>query len=559
MKRRLLVAAAIGGVALAPGCGNSGRAGSGAGPAPSPPQNRFVDRTEASGLGAFQRVDGGSGRKFFPEQMGSGVALLDYDGDGWLDVYFCSGAALLGYKGPAGSNRLFRNRGNGTFEDVTTRAGVASGRYCTGVATGDFDNDGDVDLYLCVFGPNQLYRNNGDGTFTDITPTAGVGDPRLSASAAWGDYDSDGKLDLYVANYVKYDIRRDRWCSKFPGQKSFCGPNLYDAEEDTLYHNNGDGTFTDVSVKAGVRSRRANGLGVIWLDYDADGRQDLFVANDQTPNLLWRNNGDGTFRDIALDAGVAFGEEGNARAGMGVDAGDYNNDGREDLVVTNFSEESNALYQNEGGTFRDVAMATGMGPGTLMFLGFGTGFLDYDRDGWLDLFFANGHVLDDIETYSDSVTWAQPSQLFRNRGDGALEDVSASTAVAEGRRVARGAAFGDVDNDGRTDVVVSTMRGAPWYLHNECAPSAHWLGLDLRPAAGSNVQAIGATVRLSAGGLRQRRDVRANASYGSSNDTRPLFGLGTARRVDEVEIRWPGGKVTKIKEPLLDRYLRVEE
>jgi hypothetical protein len=535
---------------------------------------RFTDVTAASGLGSFVHTDGSSGRRFFVEQIGSGCAFLDYDNDGWQDVYFCNGAPLPGYRGPRPRNALFHNNRDGTFNDATQVAGVGCGRYAIGCAAGDYDNDGFLDLYVCCFGPNVLYHNNGDGTFTDVTRRAGVGDPRFSSSAAWGDYDGDGFLDLYVANYVKYRLDRDLWCSKFAGHKSYCGPTLYPAEVDTLYHNNGDGTFSDVSEAAGVRAHAANGLAVLWVDADEDGRPDIFVADDQTPNLLWHNEGGGRFTEVATEMGVAYGELGNAQAGMGVDAGDYDNDGRVDLVVTNFSEETNSLFHNEGAfgdgatdrpvsspRFRDVSFPEGIGAATLLYLGFGTGFLDYDRDGWLDLFFANGHVMDDIEKYSDVVTWAQPNQLFRNRGTapGArFEDVSLATGVGGRRAVSRGAAFGDFNNDGRTDILVSTLRGPPLLLRNDCAPNAHWLRVRLRPAWG-NPQAVGATVTLTAGGLTQRRDIRTGGSYASSSDLRPLFGLGNATRVDLLRVRWPSGRATELRGVDVDREVVVEE
>lgn len=550
------------GLAGAPGCrpnpGNSTPSALGSGTPSGSGGHAFRNIAEESGLASFRHADGGSGRKFFVEQMGSGCALFDFDGDGKQDVYLASGSALPGYKGEAPGNRLFRNLGENRFEDVTEHAGVKCGKYATGVAVADYDNDGDMDLYVCCFGPNVLYRNNGDGTFTDVTNQAKVADPRLSSSAAWGDYNGDGKLDLFVANYVKYDLKKDRWCSKFPGHKSFCGPNLYDPELSILYRNNGDGSFTDVSKESGIASAEGNGFGVVWLDYNEDGRQDIFVANDQSPNHLWHNNGDGTFREVAAELGVAFGEEGNARAGMGVDVGDYDNDGHPDLMVTNFSEESNALYRNESGSFRDVAMASGMGSATLMYLGFGTAFLDYDRDGWLDLFFANGHVLDDIAMYSDSVKWEQPMQLFRNRSNGTFEEVSQSSGVGEGSYVGRGAAFGDLDNDGRTDILVNVLQNKPILLHNEAAPNAHWLGLDLKAAWG-NPHAIGATVTVTTGGLKQKRYVRTAGSFESSNDVRPLFGLGNANSVDELRIDWPSGQTTALQRPKIDGYLRVEE
>jgi hypothetical protein len=543
---------------LLTGC--SAKANAPVNPAPRAPaaSGRFVEVAEKSGIAGFQHTDGSSGRKFFVEQMGGGVALLDYDGDGWLDIYLCSGAALPGYKGPAPSNRLYRNRQDGTFEDVTARSGTGWGRYSIGAAAGDYDNDGRPDLYVCGFGRNALFHNKGDGTFEDVAPAMGLAGGRLSSSAAWGDYDADGFLDLYVCNYVKYRLDEDLWCSKFAGHKSYCGPNLYEPEQHFLFHNDAGRGFTDVSKTAGIAAKKGNGLGCVWLDYDDDGDSDLFVANDQSPNFLWRNNGNDTFTERAIDLGVAYGEQGNTQAGMGSDAGDYDNDGRLDLLVTNFSEESNSLYHNQGASFRESSFASGMGARTLMYLGFGSGFLDYDRDGLLDLFFANGHVLDDIDKYSDSVTWKQSNQLFRNLGRGRFEETSDPMGVSEGKQVSRGAAFGDLFNDGHTDVVVNVLRGRPLLLKNEAAPEASWLELDLHAAWG-NPQAIGAKVRLTAGGVTQRRDVKTCGSYASSNDPRPYFGLGTARTVDRIEIRWPSGQVTTKEGPPVNQILRIDE
>ncbi len=529
--------------------------------APSIPaeSGRFRNVASESGIGGFQHVDGGSGRKFFLEQVGAGVAIFDYDGDGWQDVYLCSGIALPGYAGPPGQNRLFRNKQDGTFEDVTDSAGVACRKYAIGAAAADYDNDGRIDLYVTCFGGNVLYRNLGEGKFEDITLKARVGGgKRLSSSAAWGDYDGDGYLDLFVCNYVKYRLEEDLWCGKIAGHKSYCGPNLYEPDSAILFHNNRDGTFTDVSDTSGIGKQAANGLGVVWLDYDDDGDQDIFVADDQTPNRLWRNNGNGTFTDVALAMGVAVGERGNAQAGMGVDSGDFDNDGDLDILVTNFSEETNALYLNEGAAFRDISFPSGMGAATLMYLGFGTGFLDYDSDGLLDMFFANGHVLDDIETYSDAVTWKQSNQLFRNIGDRRFEEVSAASGISEGKRVSRGAAFGDLFNRGRTDIVVNVLREQPLVLRNETAPDSHWISLDLRASKG-NPQAIGAKVWLNAGGITQRRDIKSAGSYASSNDPRPLFGLGKNKTIDSVRIRWPGGRESEIKTPQVDQILRVDE
>ena len=513
---------------------------------------------QTSGIAAFQHTDGSSGRKFFVEQMGGGVAIFDYDGDGWPDIYLCSGAPLPGYKGPRPQNRLFRNRHDGTFEDVTEKAGVACGKYCIGVAVGDYDNDGHLDLYVTGFGGNTLYHNNGNGTFTEVTTAAGVGSGRLSSSAAWVDTDGDGYLDLFVCNYVHYKTSDDLWCSKFAGQKSYCGPNLYQPEHATLYHNNHNGTFTDVSARAGILKKAGNGLGVVCFDADEDGRPDIFVANDQSPNHLWRNNGDGTFTEAAAEMGLAFGEQGNAQAGMGVDVGDFDNDEHLDLLLSTFSEEPRSLYHHEGVNFRDVSFASGVGAPTLMYLGFGTGFIDYDRDGWLDLFFANGHVLDDIAHYSDSVSWEQPNQLFHNKKDGNFEEVSQTIGIGQERRVSRGAAFGDLFNDGHTDIVVNVLRGKPLLLRNRCGAANHWLELDLHTTVG-NPTALGADIRLTAGGKTQRRYVHTCGSYASSNDPRPLFGLGASTRVDELKIRWPDGQTTVLKNPAIDQILHIEE
>lgn len=542
--------------AVTAGCGSGGRASDDA-VAPAVERGGFTDIAEQAGVGSFVHTDGGSGRKYFVEQMGGGVGVLDYDGDGLKDLFFASGAPLPGFKGKHPGSRLFRNVGAGRFVDVTAEAIGEVSDYVIGVAVADYDGDGDDDLYLTCFGPNRLLRNDG-GRFTDVTAAAGVGDPRLSSSAAWGDFDGDGDLDLYVANYAKYRLEDDLWCSKFEGHKSYCGPTLYDAEVDTLYRNEGSGRFTDVSDASGIRKSARTGLGVIWLDYNDDGRQDIFVANDQTANLLWRNDGSGRFTDQAMEMNVAFGEEGTARAGMGIDAADYDNDGDFEVVITNFSEESNSLFRWEESSFRDVSFPAGIGAATLMYLGFGTGFLDYDRDGWLDLFFANGHVLDDIEKYSDAVTWKQPSQLFRNQGDGSFADVSSDAGIAANRQTARGAAFVDWDNDGRTDIAVSVLRGKPMLLHNQAAPGARWLGVELKGLA-PNTRAIGAVVTLESGGITQKRVCRVNHSYLSSSDPRMVFGLGQASRPEKLRVRWPSGAESVIERPETGAYVTVEE
>ncbi|MGV3723947.1 MAG: CRTAC1 family protein [Actinomycetota bacterium] len=544
-------------IGLPGGCGGSRQASQSQPPEASGPT--YVNAAGRSGLNAFVHSDGSCGRHYFPEQMGAGVALFDYDGDGWLDLFFANGRPLPGYKGSPLRNALFRNQRDGSFEDVTERAGLAGGdHYCIGAAAADFDNDGHVDLFVTAMGPDLLYRNRGDGTFEDVTARAGVGDPRLGSSAAWGDYNGDGFLDLYVANYVQYRLETDLYCaSKIPGKRTYCGPSIYQPERHTLYRNNGDGAFTDVT-SAALGSPRGNGLGVIWTDYNDDGKQDLFVANDLWPNFLYKNLGNGKFQEIAKEVGVAYGEDGERRAGMGVDAGDYDNDGRLDLVVTNFSEEPNALYHNEGSLFRDLAVASGMGSATFRYLGFGAGFLDYDLDGRQDLFFANGHVLDDIGALSDAVSWKQTSQLFRNAGGGRFQETSAASGIAEGLRVARGAAFGDLENRGRTDIVVSAIRESPTHFRYTAPTRAHWIELELRAATG-NPQAIGAKVWLKAAGVTQQREVRAGSSYASTSDPRLLFGLGAAGAVEELRIRWPNGETTLHPGLAVDRIHQIRQ
>jgi hypothetical protein len=539
----------------------------------------FTDATRESGLTEFVHSDGSCWRKFFVEQMGAGSAFFDYNNDGWLDVYLCNGAPLPGWRIGESANRringsahqshqlanaLFHNNHDGTFTDVTEKAGVGgfvNGKkaYSIGCAVGDYDNDGCLDLYVTNYGPDVLYHNNGDGTFNDVTTKAGVGDPRLGSSATFFDYDHDGFLDLYVCNYVKWQLDKDLFCFQFKGHKSYCGPNLYKPEVNTLYHNNGDGTFTDVSEKAGIRQKSHNSLGVVVLDYNSDGWEDLFVADDQTPNMLWRNNKNSTFTEVGLDVGAAFGEDGRSRAGMGVDVGDYDNDGKMDIIVTNFSEEPNTLYKNEGGTFVDVSYAAGIGQPSLNNLGFGCGFLDFDRDGWLDVFVANGHVMDDIEMYSDVAKWKQPKQLLRNKGNGTYEEIKEKVVSALQRKaVSRGVAFGDYDNDGDTDILVCNLRESPLLLRNDSPPRGCYLQLNLKASWG-NPQAIGSTVTVKTGSLTQRRDVRTCGSYASSNDVRPLFGLGKAERVDEVRVRWTSGRETVLHDVKADQLLQVKE
>jgi len=527
----------------------------------------FVDRTAAAGL-AFRSTYGGAETStYILETTGTGVAFLDYDRDGRLDVFFANGTTLEGFpEGQGPRCALYHNNGDGTFTDVTVAAGVARSGWGQGVAVGDYDNDGWPDLYLTFFGRNVLLRNKGDGTFADVTDAAGVGAGGWSTSAAFADYDNDGRLDLYVARYVDFDLK----AAARPGEKKncfyhgfpvMCGPRGLAGARDVLFHNNGDGTFADVTVRAGDLDReRYRGLGVVWGDYDDDGWPDLFVANDAHPNLLYHNNRNGTFTEVAFAAGVAFDEDGRERAGMGVDFGDYDNDGRLDLVVTNFYGEPHSLYLNQGhGTFRETTWPSGIGPGTMRALGWGTGFVDFDNDGSTDLFFVNGHVYPEVDRQKLDETYAEQSLVFRNKGDGTFADVTGSAGEALAPRwVGRGAAFGDYDDDGRVDVVISTVNGRAVLLRNESPPSNHWLTVKLVGRRG-NRDAIGARVKVRAGVRTLTREVHGGGSYLSQSDLRVHFGLGSVAPVPSLEVRWPGGAVERFSEVAADQILTIEE
>jgi enediyne biosynthesis protein E4 len=533
----------------------------------------FADATAVSGLGAFRHRSGSAEKTSIIDTPGSGVALLDYDGDGWLDVYLLNGATIAALEGqePPPRAALFRNNRDGTFADVTTKAGVANERWGFGVAAADYDNDGRTDLYVANYGANRLYRNNGDGTFSDVAPAAGVTLGGWSAGPTWGDYDRDGRLDLFVAGYVKYDIDHPPesgaagvapMSCQFHGVPVFCGPRGLPGEGDHLFRNNGDGTFTDVSVTAGVADpRRYYGFASVFVDLDDDGWVDLAVANDSVPNHLYRNRRDGTFEDVSYMSGFAFNGDGREQAGMGLGAGDYDGDGRVDLYVTNFSDDYNTLYRNEGDTsFSDVTFAAGVGLPTLPFLGWGTGFLDFDNDGRLDIAAVNGHVFRHVEKQDWGSTWAQRPQLFRNVDGRRFEEVPPATGSGLAAVIpARGAAFGDLFNAGRIDVVVNNIDVAPTLLRNVADTAHHWIALRLVGGAKSPRDAIGATVFLTAGGVRQRRDVTSGGSYSSSSDPRVHFGLGAAAEVEAVEIRWPSGEKETIAVSGVDRIVTIVE
>ncbi|MCZ6677570.1 MAG: CRTAC1 family protein [Candidatus Poribacteria bacterium] len=501
----------------------------------------FVAITKQAGI-HFKHHDGRSGDRYFIEPLGAGAAFLDYDNDGFQDIYFVNGADLPGTTSEVlPQNALYRNKGDGTFIDVTEAAGVGDTGYGIGCAVGDYDNDGFRDLYVTNFGANVFYHNNGDGTFTNVTAQTGTGDARWGTSCAFADYDNDGFLDLYVTNYVKYTIASDQVCTN-KGVRVYCDPRIYAGERDILYHNNGDGTFTDVTKAAGFSTATGRGLAAAFGDYDDDGDVDLYIANDADPNFLYRNNGDGTFTDVSLIAGVGLSEDGEAENGMGVDFGDYNNDGRLDLIVTNFQGQTNTLYRNDGGgLFSDLSYASGLGAISLPYLAWGANFFDYDSDGYQDLFIANGHLHDNVQAFDPLGFYEQPNLLFRNCRDGTFDEVGAHAGQGlDLEKVSRGVAFADYDNDGDLDLLVTNLNDAPDLLQNNGGNQGTWLTLRL-VGTRSNRDAIGARVTVKTQNITQIREIRSGSSYLSQSDMRLHFGLGGYQQADRIEIRWPSG------------------
>ena len=521
---------------------------------------QFVDVSEEAGI-RFMHTTGASGRYYYVETTGGpGVAFFDYDNDGDLDAYLVNGADLPGVtpERPP-TNVLYRNNGDGTFTDVTESAGVGDTGYGMGCAVADYDNDGDRDLYVTNFGPNVFYRNNGDGTFTDVTESAGVGDSLWGASCAFADYDDDGYVDLYVANYVAFSLDQNEVCT-YGGIRSYCHPGTYPGVSDVLYHNDGDGTFTDVTEEAGVYDPGGKGLGVVFGDYDDDGDVDLYVANDETPNFLYCNNGDGVFTEVGFLAGVACSENGEMESGMGTDFGDYDNDGDLDLFVNNYSFETSTLYRNDGdGFFADATVAAGLGDITLLPLVFGTDFFDYDHDGDLDLFLAAGHILDNVQLIKGEIlSFAQKNLLFRNDG-GRYTDVSEQSGPGFAlEKVSRSSAVGDYDNDGDLDILVGNCGGTATLLRNEGGNRNNYLMLHLLGTT-SNRDGIGARITVTSESLSQVEEVRSGSGYASCNDLRVHFGLGKRRKADRIEIRWPSGYVQDLRDVPVNRVIVVRE
>ncbi|MPY89448.1 MAG: hypothetical protein GEU99_16165 [Luteitalea sp.] len=505
-------------------------------------QIRFVNVAADWGID-FTHENGASPDKIMVETFGSGVAAFDYDNDGWVDLFFANGANLS--KGtPSPGNVLYRNTGNRRFVDVTRQAGVAgNGRFATGVAVGDIDNDGFLDLYVGGYGGGLLYRNNGDGSFTNVTTRAGVAGEGWISSAGFFDFNRDGHLDLYVARYLDYDVRRDPYCGyRKEGYRMYCDPRNFDGVPDLLYRNSGDGTFVDVSAAAGIANPAGKGLGVAFGDVNNDGWPDIYVANDLLRNFLYVNNGDGTFTDATYAAGVGYDENGKPQAGMGAEIADYDGDGRLDIFVTNFSEELNELYRNAGDlVFEDTTRAAGL-ESAWRYLGFGTKLFDANNDGTLDIHVTNGHVIDNIARYSPTLSYKQTDQLFLNRGGGRFLDASAEAGPAfRIEHVGRGSAVADLDNDGHLDIVVANAGAAPIVMHNDGRTRQHWLRVVARGKV-SNRFGVGARVAVESGGRAQVREIGAAGSYLSASDLRLHVGLGRNESVDRLIIQWSSGR-----------------
>lgn len=518
-------------------------------PSPTPPRPsgpiEFTDVTARAGI-RFKHNSGAFGKKYLPETIGSGCAFLDYDNDGWQDILLVNSMNWPEKKGAKSFIALYHNNKDGTFTNVTGEARLGIEMYGIGAAIGDYDNDGNSDIYITCVGPNHLFRNLGNGKFADVTTRAGVGDPGFSTSAAWLDYDNDGKLDLFVGNYVEWSVEKDIHCTLDNKNKSYCTPQTYKGQSSTLYHNRGNGTFENVTQKAGVNDPSSKSLGVALLDYDTDGWLDIFVANDTEPNKLYHNNRNGTFTDEGVAAGVAFGAAGTARAGMGVDAADYDGSGRPSVIIGNFTNESMALYHNDGsGLFTDEAATSGIGKLSAQSLTFATFFFDYDLDGLLDIFAANGHVSDDIAVVQPNVKYAQAPHVFRNKGKKKFEEVTAKLGRAMQRAVVgRGAAYGDFDNDGDLDLLITTNNGPARLLRNDNANQNDLLRIKL-VGAKSNRDGVGARVSVKTSkGSKQEQVVRTGSSYASQSELPLVFGLG---KPDDqlsmtVDIVWPRGQ-----------------
>ena len=533
------------------------------------PSVQFADVTSEAGI-LFQHTNGASGRKYLPESNGSGALFFDYDNDDDLDLYIVNGADFPGYQSEIEpTNTLYRNEGDGTFTDVTSSAGVGDTGFGQGCAAADYDNDGDQDIYVTNFGANVLYQNNGDGTFTDVTDIAGVGDTLWGTSCAFADYDNDGDLDLYVVNYLLLTVENHKECT-VAGYPIYCRLTHYDGAADILYRNNGEmmdqgPTFTNVTRSAGVFNPDGKGLGVVFCDYDNDGDQDIYVANDMVRNFLYRNEGNGTFKDVSFLTGSGYNEDGRAEAGMGTDFGDFNQDGFFDIFVKNYQGETNTLYLNEGnGFFSDISLLSGTAGPSWHRLGWGTKFFDHDNDGDLDIFVANGHIDTNIEQFDDIATYKQKNLLFDNGGSGQRKQFVFSEISEKlsddflKEEASRGAAFGDYDNDGDTDIFITNVGAKPTLLRNDGGNKNNWL-MVITVGAKGNRDALGARVTVISDSLKQVQEVKSGSSYLSQNDLRLLFGLGKRTRIGSVIVRWPGGNTQSVENIGVNQILTIIE
>jgi hypothetical protein len=533
-------------------------------PSPAASNPLFEEVPPSASKITFRHVNGRSPDYYLPETTGAGCAFLDFDNDGWMDIYLVnSGKCDFFDPSPPLRNALYRNNHDGTFTDVTEQAGVAGGGYGMGAAVGDYDGDGFPDLYVTQYGRSILYHNNGDGTFTDVTEKAGVAAPGWASSAVWFDYDNDGKLDLFVCRFVDFDKSKNKFCGdERKGERYYCIPRVYQPAKSWLFHNNGNGTFTDVTQDSGIGKALGKAWGVVATDVNNDGWMDLFVANDTVANFLFVNKHNGKFEETGLGAGVAYSQDGRERSGMGVDSADFDQDGWQDLFVTNVDQEMYSIYRNNHDlTFDDVAGSTGLGRLTRLMSGWGLKFFDYDNDGNVDLFIANGHPDDKIEEHSSHVMYKEPLLLFHNNGRGGLDNMSAAAGPAFSQTfAARGMAIGDFNNDGAVDVLVAVNGGAPVLLKNAAAAENHWLGIRL-VGKKANPDAIGAKISWQAGDLKRSRLKVGGGSYLSSHDPREVLGIGKRTKIDKLEIRWPqpSGRVETFTDLPLDRYITIVE
>jgi hypothetical protein len=532
----------------------------------SPPASSpvtFRDITQKAGI-HFIHNNAAFGKKYLPETMGPGVAFIDYDNDGWQDIFAVNGTDWPGRPSKHSTSKLYHNNHDGTFTDVTHKAGLDVELFGMGVAVADYDNDGFDDLFITTMGQSHLFHNNGNGTFTDVTQKAGLMGPKeFSTSAAWIDFDKDGKVDLVVANYVQWSLEGDLYCTLDGKSKSYCTPESYKGTAVRLWHNRGDETFEDVTKKAGLGEPTSKTLGIAILDYDGDGWPDLLFSNDTQPNKLYRNNGNGTFTEKAVVAGIAFSEDGVARAGMGVDAADYDHTGVASILITNFANQMLSLYHNEGkGLFVDEAPRSEIGRASLLTLGFGCFFFDYDLDGWPDILIANGHIDAEVQRVQPNVKYAMPPHLFRNVGKGNFVEVTKQMGAAfASARVGRGAAYGDINNDGRLDLILSTNGGPVYVFKNEVmAGAAANKSLRIKlVGTKSNRDGIGSVVKITTGGEAQSQMMRSGSSYLSASELVLTYGLGQKEQAETIEIRWPSGQVEKLSNVNAGQTITVTE